>query len=111
MKEKFTMLVAEDSETDLALLEHAVSTIGEKVDLQIAHDGDEVVSYLLGHAQFADRERHPLPDLIVLDLKMPKLGGLGVLRWLQTRPACAHIPKIILSGSSVEKDVEAKQPD
>ena len=53
MKEKFTMLVAEDSETDLALLEHAVSTLGERVDLQIARDGDEVVSYLLGDGEFA----------------------------------------------------------
>jgi len=106
VKAKFTLLIAEDSETDLLLLTHAVAQLGDGVDLQVTRDGDEVVSYLKGDGEFGDRERHPFPDLVMLDLKMPRLSGAGVLRWLQGRPDCAHIPKIIVSGSSVIKDVE-----
>jgi CheY-like chemotaxis protein len=106
VKAKFTLLVAEDSDTDLMLLTHAVAQLGEGVDLQVTRDGDEVIRYLLGTGEFADRERHPFPDLVMLDLKMPRLSGSGVLRWLQGQPDCAHIPRIIMSGSSVMKDVE-----
>lgn len=107
MKDKFTLLVAEDSETDLLLLTYAVLELGEAVDLQVTRDGNAVVSYLLGEGEFGDRLRHPLPDLIMLDLKMPGLTGLDVLQWLEGRAEFAPIPRIVMSGSSLKKDAEA----
>lgn len=106
MKDKFTLLVAEDSETDLLLLRYAVAELGEAVNLQVTCHGGAVISYLLGEDEFSDRRQHPAPDLIMLDLKMPGLGGLDVLRWLQGRTEFAHIPRIIMSGSSLKQDAE-----
>lgn len=106
MKDKFTLLVAEDSETDLLLLKYAVAELGEGVDLQVTYHGGAVISYLLGEDEFSDRQKHPAPDLIMMDLKMPGLSGLDVLRWLEGRTDFAHIPRIIMSGSSLKKDAE-----
>ena len=100
------MLIAEDDPSDLALLIRALRNAGVPVNLQITRDGEEIVRYLEGRGEFTDRAKHPFPDLIVLDLKMPKLSGIEVLRWLRDHPDFACFPKIVLSGSSVEKDVE-----
>ena len=107
MKDKLTLLVAEDSETDLLLLTHAVSELGGSVDLQVTRDGSGAVSYLLGEGEFSDRQGHPLPDLVMLDLKMPGLSGLDVLQWMQKRTEFNAIPRIVMSGSSLKKDAEA----
>jgi CheY-like chemotaxis protein len=106
MKDKFILLVAEDSETDLLLLKYAVSELSEAVDLQITRDGAAAVSYLIGEGEFGDRARHPLPHLIMLDLKMPGLTGACVLEWLQGRAEFDHIPRIVMSGSSLKTDAE-----
>jgi CheY-like chemotaxis protein len=107
MKDKFTLLVADDSETDVLLLTYAVSELGERVNLQIARDGAAVISYLLGEGKFCDRHQHPLPDLIRLDLRMPGLNGIDVLQWLQSHPEFTHIPRVIMSGSGLKQDAEA----
>ena len=106
MTDKFVMLVAEDDQSDLELLNHALSRDIVEVDLQVTRDGDELVSYLQGEGRFRDRQKHPIPDLILLDLKMPRLGGLDVLHWLQEHLRCARIPTIVLSGSNLDADVE-----
>jgi len=106
VRAEFVMLVAEDDSSDLALLTHALSDVGTRVDLQVTRDGEEVVRYLQGAGEFSDRDKHPLPDLVVLDLKMPQLSGLEVLRWMKNHSDFACLPKIILSGSSVERDIE-----
>ena len=106
MKRQFVMLVAEDHPDDLALLQQAVADSEVPVGLKVTQDGSDVIAYLTGQVIYSDRETHPLPDLIVLDLKMAQLGGLEVLKWLQNKPEYAAIPRIILSGSSVERDVE-----
>src|ERR1051325_4650381 len=105
MTDKLVMLVAEDDESDLELLNQALSRDIVEVDLQVTRDGDELVSYLRGDGRFRDRRKHPVPDLILLDLKMPRLGGLDVLRWLQEHPRCGRIPTIVLSGSNLDTDV------
>jgi len=103
---ELVVLVAEDDAIDSELLTRAVNSNGVVVDLHIAHDGEETLAYLRGEGRFANRVQYPFPDLLVLDLKMPLMDGLDVLRWLNAHPACARLPKVMLSGSSLEKDVE-----
>src|SRR2546423_7420023 len=91
------MLVAEDDPNDLALLRHAVSDNGLAAHIEITRDGEELIHYLRGEGDFANRLRHPFPDLIVLDLKMPRVNGLEALRWLRKNPESAKIPTIMLS--------------
>ena len=106
MAKKLVILVAEDDPNDLELLRHVVSDNGVEVNFQPAHDGEQVMNYLRGEGQFGDRARHPIPDIIVLDLKMPRVNGFEVLQWLRQQSGLARIPVVVLSGSGLETDIE-----
>jgi CheY-like chemotaxis protein len=106
MSKKLIILIAEDDPNDLELLRHVVTDHGVEVDFQSAHDGEQVVNYLRGEGQFADRDVHPLPDIVVLDLKMPRMNGFEVLQWLRQEPGLTRIPAVVLSGSGLEADIE-----
>ncbi len=100
-----TILVAEDDPTDALFLRRAFSKAGVSVTLQFVRDGQEAVDYLRGDAPFADRNAHPLPDLLLLDLKMPRLNGFDVLGWLRQRPILKRLPVIIFSSSGELGDI------
>lgn len=100
------VLVAEDDEIDALLLRRAFQKAGLPNDLVIVHDGQEAIEYLNGDAPYTDRSRHPLPGLLLLDLKMPRMTGFDALAWLSEKPQFKDLPKIILSSSSHESDVE-----
>jgi len=110
MKRGFTLLLAEDNEDDVLLFERALKESAEKVGvpvrLQITRDGEEALAYLNGEGEFRDREKHPFPQIVVTDLKMPRLSGLDVLAWLREHDEYQRIPKILLSGSCEECDVD-----
>jgi len=110
MKRGFTMLLAEDSKDDVALFRHALERSARQtqlnIKLELVPDGAQAIEYLEGEGRFADRLLHPFPDIIVLDLKMPRLTGLDVLKWLKEHEDYARIPKILLSGSSEERDID-----
>jgi len=103
------MLVAEDDGNDLALFRLMVAEAAKKtgltIYLQATRDGEETIEYLSGAGKFADRYSHPFPDIIVLDLKMPRLSGLEVLKWIKNHHEYMIIPKIMLSGSGEESDI------
>jgi len=106
MSKKLVILVAEDDPNDLELLRHVVADNGVQVNFQSAHDGEQVINYLRGEGKFADRTEHPIPDIIVLDLKMPRVNGFEVLQWLRREPGLTRIPVVVLSGSGLETDIE-----
>jgi len=106
MSKKLIILIAEDDPNDLELLRHVVTDHGVEVDFQSAHDGEQVVNYLRGQGQFGDRDLHPLPDIVVLDLKMPRMNGFEVLQWLWQELGLTRIPAVVLSGSGLEADIE-----
>src|SRR5580700_10365315 len=84
-KEIFYVLVADDSEADRFLIKTAIELVPR---LQIAAEvanGTEAVAYLAGLGHFQDRRKFPLPDLLLLDLKMPFKDGFEVLEWLRTQ--------------------------
>lgn len=101
-----TVLVAEDEETDALLMQLAFEKVGVDNPLQVARDGQDAVNYLAGLPPFTDRSLHPLPALLILDLKMPRMNGFDVLTWLQTRPEFKDLPAVVLSSSSDDDDVK-----
>jgi CheY-like chemotaxis protein len=97
------ILVAEDEETDVALLRLAFEKAGLVADLVVAHDGQEVVDYFSSTAE-PDGSPRRLPGLVLLDLKMPRMGGLEVLAWLHSQPRLKDLPVLIFTSSSHELD-------
>ena len=106
MKRRFVILVAEDDSKDRELLLHAARPDGRDFELHLTSDGEEALHYLKGHGRFGDRTRHPFPDLLLLDLKMPRVNGLEVLKWVREDSKHPRVPTVMLSGSGLEHDVE-----
>jgi CheY-like chemotaxis protein len=100
-----TVLYVEDDPDDFALLKLASQKCGTPFSLQHAGDGEQAVSYLSGSAAFADREEDPFPDLVLLDLKLPRLDGFEVLQWIRGNPATTSVPVVVLAGSSFRADI------
>jgi CheY-like chemotaxis protein len=100
------ILVAEDEESDAMILRLAVKKAELNHPLIIVRDGQEAVDYLSGKGIYTDRADHPLPALIVLDLKMPRMSGFDVLAWLAMQPEFKELPVVVLSSSSDETDIE-----
>jgi len=105
MREKARLLVAEDNAHDIFLLKRAFIKAGIDVPMHIVNDGQEAVDYLLGEGRFADRKEYPLPTLLVIDLKMPRLSGFDVIRWVREHDGLRRLPILVLSSSGLGKDV------
>jgi CheY-like chemotaxis protein len=98
------LLWVEDSEDDVFLFTRAMYRSRQMVGVYHVWNGSEAIDYLLGHGQYANRNEHPLPDVIVTDIKMPILDGLKLVRWLRDQDELKHIPVLFLSNSTVAAD-------
>jgi CheY-like chemotaxis protein len=105
MSEAGHILVAEDDSTDAFFLQRAFNRAGIPIALHFVRDGQEAVDYLQGKGQFADRMRHPLPQLVLLDLKMPRLDGFEVLGWIRQQPDLSKLVIVIFSSSGEPRDI------
>jgi len=103
MKPVPRILLVEDDEDDRYLTERALAKAGLKTAYN-APDGRAAIDYLVGEGPFANREIHPLPDLVLLDLKLPEISGHQVLEWMSTRPELKDCPVYILSSSGEARD-------
>jgi CheY-like chemotaxis protein len=101
-----TILLVEDDENDVFFFQRAMSKTGMVQPVQVARDGQEAIQYLQGAGKFASRAQFPLPALVVLDLKLPFVMGLDVLKWIRQESGLAPIV-IILSASREDADVAA----
>lgn len=99
-----TLLVAEDDENDFLVLGRALKKANFETDLRRVSNGAEIIEYLAGENAYADRKAHPLPELILLDLKMPSLGGFDVLIWLRNHEKLNHLPAVVFSASDNPND-------
>lgn len=102
--EQAAILLVEDDSNDVLLVQRAMNKVGLTYPLIHKHDGEEAIDYLSGKPPYADRATHPLPSLILLDIKMPKLTGFDVLGWMHQRPELAKIPVVILTASVRQED-------
>lgn len=100
------ILVAEDDLTDAYFFERAFRRAGIPVTLHFVRDGQQVIDYLQGSGEFADRAAHPLPQLLLLDLHMPRLDGFDVLSWVRKQAALAGLQVVIFSSSDEQKDIK-----
>ena len=101
-----TVLIAEDSEDDAFAMKLACKRAGIPHRLQIVTDGEMAVDYLSGKGAFVNRMIHPLPDILFLDVKIPKRSGHEVLTWIRSQPNLKDLPVVMLTGSALKADVE-----
>jgi len=99
------ILLAEDDPNDVLSVQRAFQRNYVANPVQVVRDGEEALAYLSGQAPFADRERHPLPVLMLMDLKMPRKSGLEVLEWVRRQPGLKRLPIIVLTSSNQSPDI------
>ncbi|MDD5685622.1 MAG: response regulator [Methanoregulaceae archaeon] len=103
--EPLHILLVEDNEA------HAELIIRSMHDLQVAGrihhviDGEQALDYVFGRGAYADSTQYPRPDLILLDLRLPRIDGLEVLETIKTTPGLLRIPIVILTSSDAENDI------
>jgi CheY-like chemotaxis protein len=100
------ILIAEDSEDDVLLIRRAFRKTRLPKRVEVVRDGAQAVDYLLGQPPYDDREQHPLPSLIILDLKMPRVSGFEVLEVIKGSPLTRRIPVVVLTSSRENEDIK-----
>jgi CheY-like chemotaxis protein len=100
------VLVIEDDPNDRLLLSHAFRKSSPHVRLHLSKDVGDAEQYLLGRGPYTDRAAHALPQLILLDLKLPRRSGIEFLGWIKQQPPLAGIPIIVLSSSQESSDLD-----
>lgn len=101
-----TILLVEDEVTDATLVARGLEQCGVENPVVTLRNADEALAYLEGINEYADRIAHPLPILILLDLKLPGMQGLQLLKWIRTRRELRLIPVVVLTGSEDDADVK-----
>lgn len=106
MKDK-TILLIEDNPSDIDLTQRALKKGHILNELVVASDGQEALDYLFGMGAYAGRDTSDLPALTLLDLKLPKVSGLDVLRRIRAEAITRRMPVVILTSSREEQDMAA----
>jgi len=103
--EQAVILLAEDREDDIVLVKRAFEKGQIENPLFVVRDGEETISYLSGIGKYSNRSEYPLPDLLLLDLKMPRKNGFEVLQWIRQQPEWRILRVVVLIGSDDIRDV------
>ena len=93
-----TVLVIEDSADDVDLMQKVIRKAGLEHLCRFVYDGAEAIAYMKGDEPFTHRRAYPFPDIVLLDLSLPKIDGFGVLEWMRTTPECKDVKVIVCSG-------------
>ncbi len=101
-----TILLVEDNEDDVLFLRRALKMAGVPHPLQVVEDGRKAIDYLEGTGDYANRAEFPLPCLVLLDLKLPRIMGLDVLKWIREQPGLEPLPIIVLTSSQEPSDIQ-----
>jgi two-component system response regulator len=99
------ILLVEDNPNDLQLTMRALKKARLGNRLQVARDGAEACDYVFGEGAFAGRDVNDTPKLVLLDLKLPKIDGIEVLRRIKSDPRTQFVPVVVLTSSKEQRDV------
>jgi two-component system, response regulator len=99
------ILLVEDNPSDVLLTQRALKKSHITNELVVAEDGQEALDYLFAQGAHARRDAADLPAIILLDLKLPRVDGLEVLRQIRANPTTHRLPVVILTSSNEEKDL------
>ena len=102
---KKTILLVEDNPDDVALTLRVFEKCRISNEIVVARDGSEALDYLFGRGTYADRQAFPVPNLILLDLRLPKIDGLEVLKEVKADAKVRTIPVVVLTTSEAERDM------
>ena len=105
----FVVLMADDDEDDCLFVGEAFQEMGIAHDLRFVDDGRELLDYLYNEGDFADPEKYPRPNLILLDLNMPRIDGREALAKIKSDPQLNDIPVLILTTSREERGHSLEQ--
>src|SRR5438067_37838 len=94
-----TVLLIDDNEDDLLLIGRAFRTSGFDVPITTISTGEEALEFFKGTGIYADRTKFPIPRLVLLDLKMPRMDGFEILTWLRRQPEWKALPVVVLTTS------------
>ena len=99
------MLLVEDDPSHRLLIRKNLENHGVTNDINEVEDGQEALDYIYGVGEYADRKKYPMPGIVILDIKMPRVDGFGVLERLKSDPKMKHIPVIMLTTSSRDEEI------
>jgi CheY-like chemotaxis protein len=105
VSDEAVILLAEDREDDILLIRKAFKSAFINNPLYIVRNGEEAIDYLEGVKKYSNRREFPLPDLLLLDLKMPRFDGFEVLKWIRQQPGFNTLRVIVLTSSDHIHDV------
>ncbi|HZR17930.1 MAG TPA: response regulator [Verrucomicrobiae bacterium] len=100
------ILVVEDNEDHVFLLNHAFQKAGILNPVQVANNGEDAIAYLEGTGRYSDWKEFPLPLMVLLDIKMPGLGGFDVLRWIRQQPGLKALRVAMLTSSDLDQEIK-----
>lgn len=100
-----TVLLVEDNEDHAELIKRNLEDYSHSSQLYHMKDGEEALNYLTRQGEYSDPETSPRPDLILLDLRLPKIDGLSVLKEIKESQQLRIIPTVILTSSESESDI------
>jgi CheY-like chemotaxis protein len=105
MPDQAFILLAEDNENDIVLIQESFKRGNLSNPLHVVRDGEEAIAYLMGEGKYSNRSEYPLPDLLLLDLKMPRMDGFEVLRWIRRQPELKALRVVVLTSSDHIRDM------
>jgi CheY-like chemotaxis protein len=105
-RDRAVVLLVDDREDDVLLTQQAFERASVPNQLLWVRDGAEAIAYLQGEGPYADRARSPLPDLLLLDINMPKVDGFGVLKWVRSNPELSNLRVVMLTTSDQMNDID-----
>jgi CheY-like chemotaxis protein len=100
------ILYVEDDANDVFFMEFTFARMGLPHPLQVVWDGQQGLDYLSGNGRYADRAKHPLPCLVLLDLNLPGCSGFDILQWLRQQPQFQALPVLVFTASAQQSDRE-----